>query len=325
MGKILEYREKGKALPGNFITNFLWNVAGADVPLLKMCPTDQAKYTALGGAIILCSALVGFCSSYFVYSLASSIVLASICGVLIAFMFFFIYRMAISTMYSDGKSSISAQEIKSAIPSVILSIAVGVFVSTTIEMAIFKGQIESELDRECSEYVASVVGEEKVTMDASEDNVQRLIDELSERMSNEEIVHTTKSKQLIGRGLRYKALQADRDSLSSQLTTLKHAHESIVEKLQQEERMKYMQNVDYAKRVEAMYNVSSWATNPTLGFIRMFISLIFIVILISPIVSKMMFEDGAYEELVLKMSNEIKSETAAISDSFSIDNLLTQD
>lgn len=325
MGKILEYRERGKDLQGNFITNILWNIAGADVPLLKMCPTDQAKYTALGGAIILCSALVGFCSSYFVHSLAGSIVMAGICGILIAFMFFFIYRMAISTMYSDGKSSISAQEIKSAIPSVILSIAVGVFVSTTIEMAIFKGQIESELDRECTEYVASIVGEEKITMDTSEENVQRLIDELSAQISNEEVVYTTKSKQLIGRGLRYKAMQADRDSLSSQLATLKQSHETKIEKLQQEERMKYMQNVDYAKRVEAMYNVSSWATNPTLGFIRMFISLIFIVILISPIVSKMMFEDGAYEELVLKMSNEIKEETATISDSFPVDNLLTHE
>ena len=46
MGKILEFREKGKSLRGNIITSLFWNIAGADVPLLKMCPTDQAKYTA---------------------------------------------------------------------------------------------------------------------------------------------------------------------------------------------------------------------------------------------------------------------------------------
>lgn len=326
MGMILDYRERGKALQGNFFTTFLWNVAGADVPLLNMCPTDQAKYTALGGAIVLCSILVGYCSAYFIYSLATNVVLSISCGFLIALMFFFIYRMAISTMYSDGKSSVSAQEIKSAIPSVVLSIAVGVFVSTTIEMAIFEGQIESELDKECSEHVASVIGEEMISMEASEENFQKLIDELSVQISNEE-TDPIKNKVLVGRDLRYQALkfEQDKDSLASKLAALKQANESKIEKLQQVERMKYLQNVDYAKRVEAMYNVSSWAVNPTLGFIRMFISLIFIVILISPIVSKMMFEDGAYEELVIKMSDEIKAEVAAMSDSFTIDNQLTQD
>ena len=75
-----------------------------------------------------------------------------------------------------------------------------------------------------------------------------------------------------------------------------------------------MENVDFAKRVEAMYNVSSWSINPTLGFIRLFISLIFIVILISPVISKMMFEDGAYEQLVIKLSEDIKAEVDNIID-----------
>lgn len=157
MGKILEFREKGKSLRGNIITSLFWNIAGADVPLLKMCPTDQAKYTALGGAITLCSILVGVCSAHFVHTLSGNMLFTILCGILVAFMFFFIYRMAISTMYSDGKSSVSPQEIKSAIPSVILSIAVGVFMSTTIEMSIFEGQIEKELGTECKDFVASIV------------------------------------------------------------------------------------------------------------------------------------------------------------------------
>lgn len=299
MGKIQEFRDKGKSLRGSIITSIFWNIAGADVPLLKMCPTDQSKYTALGGTITLCSILVGVCSAHFIYSLSENTFLAILCGILVAFLFFFIYRMAISTMYSDGKSSVSPQEIKSAIPSVILSIAIGIFMSTTIEMAIFEGQIEKELSKECKDYVASIVDEEKLSMQAEIETMNRNFNELSSQI---------KESSIGGRGPLATIEKARQDSLSAQISALKDANSKKLVQIQAEESEKFMNDVDFAKRIEAMYNVSSWAVNPTLGFIRMFISLIFIVILISPIISKMMFEDGAYEQLVLKLSDEIKAE-----------------
>lgn len=88
MGKVLEFREKGKHLRGNIITSIFWNIAGADVPLLKMCPTDQSKYTALGGTITLCSILVGVCSAQFVYALSGNTIFTILCGILVSFMFF---------------------------------------------------------------------------------------------------------------------------------------------------------------------------------------------------------------------------------------------
>lgn len=296
MGKIQEFRDKGKSLRGNIITSIFWNIAGADVPLLKMCPTDQSKYTALGGTITLCSILVGVCSAHFIYSLSGNAFLTILCGILMAFLFFFIYRMAISTMYSDGKSSVSPQEIKSAIPSVILSIAIGIFMSTTIEMAIFEGQIEKELSKECKDYVASIVDEEKLSMQAEIETLNR---DLSSQI---------KETSMDGRGPLWAKGKARQDSLSAQISALKDANSMKLVQIQAEETEKFMNDVDFAKRIEAMYNVSSWAVNPTLGFIRMFISLIFIVILISPIISKLMFEDGAYEQLVSKFSDEIKAE-----------------
>lgn len=199
-------------------------------------------------------------------------------------------------MFSDGKSSVSPQEIKSAIPSVILSIAIGVFMSTTIEMVIFKGQIEKELFKECKVYVASIVEEEKLSMQAEIETLNRdLSSQIKETSMNEKGPLWAKEKAM-------------QDSLSARILTLKDANSKRLVQIQTEESKKFMNEVDFAKRIEAMYNVSSWAVNPTLGFIRMFISLIFIVILISPIISKMMFEDGAYEQLVSKLSDEIKTD-----------------
>lgn len=325
MGKIQEFREKGKALRGNIITSLFWDIAGADVPLLRMCPTDQSKYTALGGSIALCSILVGVCSAYFVLSLSGNILFSILCGILIALMFFFIYRMAICTMFSDGKSSVSSQEVKSAIPSVILSIAVGVFMSTTIELAIFEGQIEKELGSECKDYVASIINEEKLSMDAEIESLNREYNELSSQIKLEESALIENLRPAVGRGPRWTAIKAQQDSLLAHISIMKDINMNKIAKIQMEESERFMKNVDFAKRVEAMYNVSSWAVNPTLGFIRMFISLIFIVILISPIISKMMLEDGAYEQLVTKLSDEIRSEVNDVVSNETNDKLINED
>lgn len=55
----------------------------------------------------------------------------------------------------------------------------------------------------------------------------------------------------------------------------------------------------------------------------MFISLIFIVILVSPIISKMMLEDGAYEQLVSMLSDEIRAEVDNTMGTMSNDKLIT--
>lgn len=323
MGKILEFRDKGKSLRGNLLTSLFWNIAGADVPLLRMCPTDQSKYTALGGAITLSSVLVGVCSGYFVLSLSGNSLYAVLCGILIALMFFFIYRMAISTMYSDGKSSVSPQEIKSAIPSVVLSIAVGVFISTTIEMAIFEGQIQDELDRECKDYVASIVDKEKISMEAEIESLNRDFEELSLQKKLGESSMQGKQRNPIGKSSRWVQIKAQQDSISVLISSLYDANLKKIAQIQAKESERFMTNADFAKRVEAMYNVSSWAVNPTLGFIRMFISLIFIVILVSPIISKMMLEDGAYEQLVSMLSDEIRAEVDNTMGTMSNDKLIT--
>lgn len=39
MGKILEFREKGKSLRGNIITSLFWNIAGAKV----VCEVSQVE------------------------------------------------------------------------------------------------------------------------------------------------------------------------------------------------------------------------------------------------------------------------------------------
>ena len=79
--------------------------------------------------------------------------------------------------------------------------------STTIEMAIFEGQIEKELDTECKDFVASIVDEEKQSMDAEIEALNRNLDELSSQMKVEESSIIGKQRPVIAKGPHWIAIK----------------------------------------------------------------------------------------------------------------------
>jgi hypothetical protein len=54
-------------------------------------------------------------------------------------------RFMVNTMYSDGKHTISTEEIKGGLPRIILAIFLGIVISTPIELRIFEDKIETQL------------------------------------------------------------------------------------------------------------------------------------------------------------------------------------
>ena len=116
---------------------FSWWCAGADRGLLRMCPGDHSKYTGIG-TVILFTAIMAFFSS----SIALSLVfedegndfstLGIIGGVFWACMIFFLDRFITNTMYSDGKVSISKDEILGGLPRILIAIFLGIVISAPL-------------------------------------------------------------------------------------------------------------------------------------------------------------------------------------------------
>ena len=135
---------------------FSWWCAGADRGLLRMCPGDHSKYTGIG-TVILFTAIMAFFSS----SIALSLVfedegndfstLGIIGGVFWACMIFFLDRFITNTMYSDGKVSISKDEILGGLPRILIAIFLGIVISAPLELKIFEKEIETKLTTLCEE------------------------------------------------------------------------------------------------------------------------------------------------------------------------------
>lgn len=141
---------------------FTWWCAGADRPLLRMCPADHSKYAGIG-TVILFTALMATFSSFiamqFVLDVGneglldwahmkanpSPYVIAGIFAVFWGLMIFFLDRFITNTMYSDGKVTISWLEFRSALPRIVISILLGIVISAPLELKIFDKEIQEYL------------------------------------------------------------------------------------------------------------------------------------------------------------------------------------
>ena len=140
---------------------FSWWCAGADRPLLRMCKGDHSKYTGIG-TVILFTALMAWFSSYIAMRLVFNVPEDAnlFCGganlAAIGFatfwslLIFFLDRFITNTMYSDGKVTISKDEILGGLPRILIAIFLGIVISAPLELKIFKSSIEQQivLDRQ---------------------------------------------------------------------------------------------------------------------------------------------------------------------------------
>lgn len=134
---------------------FSWWCAGADRGLLRMCPGDHSKYTGIG-TVILFTALMAWFSSYMamrlVFQVPEDVSLLTLTGgnlgaiafaTFWALLIFFLDRFITNTMYSDGKVTISKEEIIGGLPRILISIFLGIVISAPLELRIFSDEIEN--------------------------------------------------------------------------------------------------------------------------------------------------------------------------------------
>jgi len=119
--------------------NFLWWCAGAHQKLLKQFPSEQTKYSGLGGVILATFVLAALSSGYAIYSVFGNwiwtIVFALIWGLII----FNFDRFLVSTMRKYGVSK--RKQIWMAIPRIALALLIGVTIARPLELKIFEKEI----------------------------------------------------------------------------------------------------------------------------------------------------------------------------------------
>lgn len=155
------------------LMKMFWKAAGADQYLLERSTySDQVKYFCLGGIVIATGVMAALAGGYGIYTIFEpkgdalkgmlveggsikdtihmpTLLIASIFGLVWGLIIFNIDRFIVtSTGKGDGTEAITSQEIKSAIPRIIMGMIIALTISKPIEIRMFKSEIDRKLQQE---------------------------------------------------------------------------------------------------------------------------------------------------------------------------------
>jgi hypothetical protein len=165
----LDIQDKTKwTILKNWFERKLYFSAGIDLQLMQRCPhSERVKAQCIGGTVIATALLAFISSSYAFYTVfsekppflaaESADVSIDIFGLIISIVFGLIWGLMIynldrfivsSTGHGDGTNKISFGEFCSALPRILMAVAIGFVLSKPIEITIMKSEIQHHLKNE---------------------------------------------------------------------------------------------------------------------------------------------------------------------------------
>jgi hypothetical protein len=125
---------------------FFWLLSGAEINVLKECPTDYNRQAGIGFTIFMTTLLAFFSGSYAGYYFGESYAVACLFGLLWATLIFSIDRSMVVTMKKDPTQK--KQNFWAAFLSrAVLAILIAFIISIPLELLIFKENIDLHMDK----------------------------------------------------------------------------------------------------------------------------------------------------------------------------------
>jgi Domain of unknown function (DUF4407) len=337
----MEY-EPYKAPSSTRLMRFFWECAGGDRLILERSTySDHIKYMCLGGIIFATGFMAAVSGGYAFYTIfeprgnaldsnfhVPTALLSCVFGVFWGLMIFNLDRFIVSsTGTGDGTEAITLDELKGAIPRIVMGAIIALTISKPVEIRMFKTEIDIRLrERQLEQQTAY---QEKVDKSFSEreQNLRRKMGNLeSERRSLiDRIVEFERQYQNemtkgqggrgAGEGPVALSLKAQKEKLEGslaafdadhqvELTTMKDEERQLAQDKEKERRNneKVANNLDgLLERIKLAHEVAGF-------WISLFVTLLFVAIELTPIFFKLMLIKSPYDFLKENISELIKAE-----------------
>ena len=322
----------------NLLNEFLWICAGADRKVLRQCPTEHAKYAGIGGTILFTAIMASISGGYAIYKVfadevfdkanevwitdMNAVYTAIAFGIVWGLLIFNLDRFMVNTMFSDGTEKITKEEIRGALPRLVLAVFIGIVISTPIELRIFKDKIQSQL-RIDQGVAQNKMGEQQQFI---RDQIKELEAQKNSNNKRVDDIRTDKAKiedqaykEATGHGLSGKAgignytkeLQARAKNLDDEAKRVQKEVDRANAAIDPQLNDLYNQLKDHsinneiaAKSMKGFaaeltaLNEITFLSNFSLSMARILIMLLFIAIEIIPTLFKLMMIDGAYDAVL---------------------------
>ncbi|WP_394973741.1 DUF4407 domain-containing protein [uncultured Croceitalea sp.] len=315
-----DYYESPK--PGK-IMQWLWKAAGSDGYILKRSTySDQVKYACLGGIVVATGFMAALAGGYAIYTIFEpkgsaldggahipTVIMSCVFGVIWGLIIFNIDRFIVAaTGKGDGTEAITWQEFTNSLPRIIMGLVIAITISKPMEIRMFKSEIDAELHQEQLEkrkqYEIATKANYETRFNVIEAEIDKIEEErnkLLERLTEVESQYTEEVR-IVRPGPKAAALKELMSSLGEKLKTFDKDNKAEMDRLTFE-KLKLTKELDaeLAKNQEVASGLDGLLERIKLaheiaGFwITFFITLLFVVIELTPIFFKMMLIKSPYD------------------------------
>ncbi len=316
------------------IMHAFWKVAGGDAYILERATySDQIKYMTLGGIVFATGLMAGLAGGYAFYTIFSpkgsalvddvhipTVILSVVFGILWGLMIFNIDRFIVtSTGKGDGTEKITSDELKSAIPRIIMGAIIALTISKPIEIRMFQTEINIKLKEKQIEQQTAYIEKTKTNfqleLDRNKADLAKFEKDIEEKIQR----HAFLEKQFIEEarivtvGPRAKAIKAQMDKLEAEINEAKQNEDYqrlLSEKLEIEHRMNaaLAENQKIADGLDGLLERIKLAHEVAGFWITAFITLLFLSIELTPIFFKLMLTKTPYDYLAENRDDLIRAE-----------------
>lgn len=293
---------------------FIW-CSGASVEIVKKCDDKEiSKYTNIG-IVVFCVAFLSVFSATYFLSFAFNtegtnfVWLYLPIGIIWGFIILSLDRAIVSTISKNDKIEI---QIFKSIPRVALALMIGIVVATPLEFKIF----EKEVNNEINVSVAKMVEDESARTIQNEIKTKK--EEVAKREKAKEDARINlknevegKTGQGVGFGHYARVYKEEFDKatqelnkVNNELATLESQKVSLLNAIDLDAKINEYkaQKIGVIERVKVLYS---------LGGTHLAITILFVLIELLPLLTKLMSNKGGYDELILDEENN-KLELARI-------------
>lgn len=318
-----------KSPKASWLMKMFWKACGADRYLLERSTySDQVKYFCLGGIVVATGVLAGIAGGYAIYTIfqpkgsaldseihTPTMIISMIFGIVWGLVIFNIDRFIVtSTGKGDGTEKITKDEILSAIPRIIMGMIIALTISKPVEIRMFKSEIDQALYVKQEALKQDAKKSAELFYDSEIDRYRSEKEELQKQISQKEQryyeleeeargeLDGTKGSGQANPGPIYQAKAADAqnakliwekiEKLNSEQINLRQEKidELLVDKNRKiDNASRQAEKLDgLLERIKLAHEVAGWE-------ISIFITLLFMVIELTPIFFKMMLIKGPYD------------------------------
>ncbi len=312
------------------LMRFFWRSAGADRYILDRATySDQVKYMCLGGIIVatgLMAALAGGYAFYTIFEPRGSAIeqefniptaiISVVFGCLWGLMIFNLDRFIVSsTGKGDGTEAITWDELKGAIPRIIMGAIIALTISKPVEIRMFKTEIDVALHKhqmeKQQEYLSEIEAIYAPRIEEEKEKLEKWEEEIQVKEAHYATLEQNYYDEMAGNnggdkgvGPQAKALKAQMDRMDAEIEQVKNKNIPLIDqgygtlrKFEAEKQKDISNGEVVASGLDGLLERIKLAHEIAGFWISLFITLLFMAIELTPIFFKLMLTKSPYDFL----------------------------